>query len=165
MDDLQAIASEEAKKHSDDIDAAVDAAMRRLCKLPNYTDLVDNLVRSAVRHVVSDARHTMNVAMRRSNSEYGGPAKVVAGSAVNRVASDYYAYYIGGRTLGTIKGEELTDIAASESERANGHDFNARLCRSLAPLVPKDKTVRQCVKPGKLRTIFEGLNGRKGKVA
>ena len=165
MDDLNTIASQEAQRHADNIDAAVNAAVRRVQELPNYADLVDDLVRSAVRHLIADCRHHENVATRRGSNRYGGPAKVVAGSAVNRIASDFYAYYIGGRTLGTIKGEELITIAASEAERANGHRFNARLCVALKPLVPEGKTVKECIKPGKLRSIFEGLNGTKSKVA
>ncbi len=165
MDDLNTIASQEAQRHADDIDAAVNSAVRRVQKLPNYADLVDDLVRSAVRHLIADCRHHENVAMRKDGNSYGGPAKVIAGSAVNRIASDFYAYYIGGRTLGTIKGEELAVIAASEAERASGHQFNARLCAALRPLVPEGKTVKECIKPGKLRSIFEGLNGKKRKVA
>jgi hypothetical protein len=157
MDDIQSISKAAAERHPDDIEKAVDDAVERIRKLKEFPKLVDELVRSAVRHVVSDCRHTANVAMKLAAGEYGGPAKVTAGKATDRVAQNYYAYFIGGRTLGSITGDELEDIAASEANRAKGHEFNSRLCLRLKPFVAKGKTVRECVKPAKLASLFKDI--------
>ena len=157
MDDLNRIAAEEANRHPDSIEDAVGSAVNRLHRLKGFDAMVGGLVNSAVRSIICDVRHAANVVMRQASGGYTNPAKVRAGEAVNRVAADYFTYFINGRTLGSITGEELPDIGASESQRASGHEFNARLCAELGPLVTKTKTVRECVKPAKLDRIFKAL--------
>jgi acyl-CoA reductase-like NAD-dependent aldehyde dehydrogenase len=157
IETLQTIASEESLKHADDIDAAVDATMKRANRTRWFADLAEELTTRAVRAMVNDFRHAANVAARNENREYGGPASVTAGEAVNRVARSLYTYMIAGRTLGMLTGEELPTVAATEAATADGHRFNAKLCEALAPLVKADKTVRECVKESKLKKLFETL--------
>jgi hypothetical protein len=154
-------AEKAADKHGDDIRKAVATALVAIRKMPDYAEFSDALVRSAVQEFVYDARHRANIATRAAGGEYGGPSKVAAGSsaAVSRAAASVYAYFIGGRTLGSIKGEELEAIAESEQAKAEGHGFNATLCETLAPLVPEGKTVKQAIGERKLRGIFQDTQG------
>jgi hypothetical protein len=157
MNAVQAIATEEAMRHRNNVAHALDAAIQRVRDLPNYDDLVDALVLEAVRERVYDARHQDCRAIRKAAGEYCGPAKVTAGATSNDVAFGVYCYMIDGRTLGTIRGDELAVIADGEEARAHGHRFNARLCRKLLDHVSEDKTVRQCLKETALREIFASI--------
>jgi hypothetical protein len=157
MEALHAIAAEEAERHEDDIDAAVDAVLKRGRRLPEYPTFADGLIRNSIRHMIHDVRHAMNTAMKKANGQYGGPAIVTAGSATAAVARSVYSYMIAGKSLGSILGEELEKIAADEESRASGHQFNAKLCRALAPLVKPEKTVRECVREARLRKVFEAV--------
>jgi hypothetical protein len=148
-------------KHPNSIDDAVDAALSKLAKSPAWESWTANLVYGGLRRIIQDYRHYQNGIIRSANGDYGGPAKVTAGQAANDVASDVYGYFIGGRTLGTLLGSELDDIGTSEAARAEGHQFNARLCAVLKPLVPDDKAVREAVKESKLRKIFADLQKNK----
>ena len=160
-DEVQKIAAEEAQRHPNDIEVAVSASVTRVRRLPMFEELVDHMIRLAVRGIVTDCRHHANVTLRRKAGEYGGPAKVKAGRAVDAVAADYYAYFIAGRTLGNILGKELAEIGEAEAKRAEGYQFNALLCERLASLVPEGKTVKQAVKPGRLRAMFATLQKKK----
>jgi hypothetical protein len=160
MEELQSIAQEATTKFPDDIATATAYAIRRAKAKSWFMDCVDELVSRSIRAMICDFRHTANVAMRKEAYGYGGSAKVVAGSAVAEVASSYYGYLIAGMSLGTVTGDQLPAIAESESANAAGHEFNARLCRALRPLVPDEKAVRDCVSERRLRTLFIKLSGR-----
>ena len=160
MEELQKIAQEATEKYPDDIDKATAYAIRRAKSKAWFMDCVEKLVSRAIRAMVCDCRHHANVTMRKEAYGYGGSAKVIAGSAVAGVASSYYGYLIAGMSLGTVTGDQLPSIAENESATAVGHEFNARLCRALRPLVPDEKAVRDCVSERKLRTLFIKLSGR-----
>ena len=151
---LNAIVAEATASHLDDISAAVDAALAECRRTSWFKDLTDELVREAILHQVHDCRHHLATTARRNAGVYGCTAKVHAGRAETIVA-DLFDYPINGRTLGSILGSELPEIAAGESERAKGHLFNARICGQLAALVPADKAVRECVSAKKLKAIFQ----------
>lgn len=157
MEELLKIANEEAARHETDIEAAVIAVLSRASRAKWFPALRDELVVRAVREMIHRTRHDMNVAIRKNAGKYGGAATVVAGEAVGRVCRSLYSYMIAGRTLGVIQGAELGAIADSEDATAEGHRFNAKLCRALMPLVPAEKTVRQCVKESKLKKLFGEL--------
>ena len=158
---IQKIASEEAIRHGDDIDAAERAAFARVRRLSAFEELVNDMIRTAIRSIIQGCRCTANEVIRRKARTPSGPAKVKPGAATDAVAEACYNYFIDGRTLGSILGKELAGIAKSEAARAKGHQTNAELALRLDPIVPKDKTVRQAVKAAKLRSIFAGLE--KGK--
>ena len=158
-EDIVAACKDAANANPNDIDTAVKQAFDKIRRARNYAEFVDQLAYEAVRNCVYDCRHTANVQMRRQNGNYGGPAKVESSKSqsVQSVSASLYAYFIAGRTLGTILGEELPAIADSEDKRAEGHRFNANLCRALAPLVSDGKTVQQCVKQRKLKQIWDSV--------
>jgi hypothetical protein len=151
------ITQKAAEKYPRDIDKASENAEKRIRKLPNFGELAADLVRSAIRDLVYDARHNGNTAMKKADGQYGGPGKVTAASSksVNEAARSVYLYFIAGRTLGDLMGEELLAVAESEQAHADGHKFNARLCRTLAPMVPKKKRVQDAIKERKLWSIFQ----------
>lgn len=150
------VANKMAEKYPSDISKATEEAEKKIRKLPEFNELVDILIRNAVQDLVYDARHRSNVQVRRENGKYGTGAKVVSGrsTSVNRAAKSVYNFHIAGTVLGAIRGDQLISIAVSEEETAEGYLFNARLCRRLSGIVPKDKTVKDAVTERRLRSIF-----------
>lgn len=145
-----------ATSYPNDVNAATTAALARIKKLPNYAEVVEELLRDAVQELIYDIRHRKNVQLKKQEAAYGGPSKVPSRSpAVRRVHQSLYEYHIAGRTLGDIRGAELETIADHESKTADGHRWNAWLCRELARTVPDDKTVRESVSKKKLQALFK----------
>lgn len=165
-DSLAQIVADVSDKHANDIDAAVDECERRVKRLADFADFVGDLVRQALRQQIYDCRHRANTEQRRASGFYGGAAKVLAAAseAVRDAASEksLYDYFVAGATLGTLTGEQLRATAESERTKAEGHQFNAELCGALAAIVPDGKTVKECVKENRLRTIFSGIMKRAG---
>lgn len=152
-----AIASKEAMSHKDDIDKATLRSLVKIKKLVDYEAFVHLLIEMAVRELIHNMRHRENVRMRKDRGEYGGKAKVVPGEATAKIVRAVYDYMIAGITLGSVLGEDLQGIADAEAAKADGHSFNANLCRKLHPLVGKGKMVRECVKEAKLQKMFDEL--------
>jgi len=149
-----------AEKFPDDIEKAVDAVERWAKRnWSEFDDWKDELIRSQFRNMIHDARHGTNVQMRRAAREYGGAAKVVPGAAVAGVNASLYMYLIDGRTLGSLLGSELSDLAAAERARANGHGFNAKLLEQLRPLIEDDQMVLDIVSEDRLRKAFKKAEG------
>jgi hypothetical protein len=161
---LAQIVADASGKHINDIDAAVDECERRVKRLADYADFINELVRQALRQQIYDSRHRSNTEQRRAAGVYGGAAKVMAAASeiVQSVASEksLYDYFVAGATLGTLTGQQLRETAESEAAKAEGHKFNADLCSALAAIVPAEKTVKECVKESRLRTIFGGIMKR-----
>jgi len=162
---IQGIVEEAAVKFKDDIDKAVTYAEKQVRALPEFGELVDVLIRQAIRHQISDARHAANVAIHKANGSYGGPSKVGIGDAVARVATRCLDYSIGGRSLGSILGKELSTISTSERAKAAGADFNARLCDALKKIVPEDKAVREVMSEKEMKSMFLKLKNAKPALA
>ena len=155
-DEVLRIARDASRKYPDDIDTATNVAEREVRRLDCFADLVDQLVRSTVRALICDYRHHDNRILRKARGQYGGPAKVVSGDskAVQQIAMTVYEHRIAGMTLGNLLGEQLLPIANSEATRADGHKFNAILCRKLSVLVDAQERVRDVVPESKLVEIF-----------
>lgn len=151
------IAATSAAKYPDSIDSAAEQAERAIRKLPEFAETVDKMVTQTIRSLIHEARHKSNIALRAG--EFGGPAKVgLSTGAANRVIVGLLdSYVIAGRCLGSLVGSELLGLRDAESERATGLLFNAAICEALAPLVPADKTVRECVSEAKVKAIFKTI--------
>ena len=158
MERLLRAVAEEVDRTPDDVEGSIDRVLSRAKRMKEFDEWVDELIRKGVARLVWDRRHNRNTAMRSALGAYGGPAKVTAGEATDRVMDDVYMYMIAGKSLGAVTGDELPEIADAEKARAAGHTFNVRLCRELAKLVKADRTVRECVPNAKLRAIFTRLN-------
>ena len=158
---LTQIIADVSDKHADDIDAAVDECERRVKRLADFADFTGELIRQALREQIYDCRHRANTEQRKASGFYGGAAKVMAAASeiVQSVASEksLFDYFVAGTTLGRMTGEQLRATAESEATKAEGHQFNATLCSTLAEIVPEGKTVRECVKETRLKTIFGGI--------
>ena len=130
-----------------DIDVAVDAALARVKQLPNYQVLTERLIRDAVKDLVHDARHQVNKGIKQRRGEYTQPinAPVKMTQTVQEVYQSYYNYCIGSRTLGSLTGAELLEVADQQEKQAKGFVFNSTLCRKLATVVPPDRTVKEVV--------------------
>jgi hypothetical protein len=144
--------------HPDARDQKV-AAIRAVRALPEYPDLVDALVDEAIGDMVQAERHVNNEKIRREAGVYGGPAKTLGlGRYVEAAARDLLStYYIAGTVLGHMLGEQLIPMAESEEAAAEGHLFNARLGRTLRPLVPDGVRVGMVVSNRRMRRIFKQL--------
>lgn len=157
-----------ARQHSEDITKGVECAKRDIQSLPEYHQLIDTLVTEAIRELIYDVRHRDNVKMRNESGAYSIEPKVQPGKSkdVQETFENLHRYFLAGQTLGEIMGEQLEGIAESEESKANGHLFNARLCRELSRLVPEGKRVKDVVSLKKLGMIFKKLKGdRKGDAA
>ena len=157
-DDVIEAVREADAQHPDDIKEAVRQAIFAVRDLPGYLDFSRSLVDKAIQELIYDARHKADVAMKREAGYYGKPGKTYGlGASVAKVYSSVYAYRIAGTTLGLLRGEQLPSIAASEDRIAEGHRFNAELCRWLRTVTPDDKTVQESVSEKKLRQTFNRL--------
>lgn len=144
-----------------DIEKAIDWAVGAVKKAEDWPPTEQLLVRSFIQAKIEDSRHHVNVAHRRAAGVYGGPAKVVPGAEVASVMRGLLdTYFLAGRCLGDIRGEDLGGLADSCSELAAGHQFNAELCRRLAERVPANKAVRQVLTNRQVKAIFESIPKR-----
>lgn len=154
---LLEIVARAAKKHPDNIDKALDLAEREWNAEEDAAEWTHHLVRSAIRFLIHDYRHQQNTKIRRAAGEYGQPAKVVTGQATSQSILDTYA--IDCRSLGSIFGKELRDIAKEQRNKAAGCDFNARLCEALVDLVKPEQMVREAVSDDQAWRIVQRLRG------
>ncbi len=159
---VRLLAEAAAQNNTQDIQAAVDEAVASVRELPDYDDLVADLVRNCLQELVYDARHKTNVQIKRESGYYGQAGKPRQTGAVEEAYQSVYEYRISGTLLGELRGEDLLPLVASETAIGNGHLFNASLLAWLARdvKVPADKRVRQCVTEKKLRAEFDRLKVR-----
>lgn len=155
MERLQKLVDDAVDQYPDSIEDATESVLKKAGRVQWFEKLKGELIRRAILGMIHDNRHGKNVAMRTASGDYGGPAKVTAGSASGRIAQGVMAYMIAGKTLGMLTGDELVSTADSESEKATGHQFNVRLCRELAKTVKGDTLVRQKFNVVKLAALFE----------
>lgn len=158
-DEVNQVIDDAVRQYPDDIDTAVDVAVEDIMSLPCFKNIRNDLFRSAIRSLIHDKRHSINVSIKHAASKYGGPAKVkyASSEAVNRVSASCYDYSIGSRSLGSMTGVELLEVRESELAIAKGHQVNATLCERLSKIVPPEKTVRESVTEKKLWQIFQNL--------
>lgn len=158
-DGLAAAVSDAVSRHLDP-EKAIESLLRSVKRSGEWTDF---LIAYACSDLVYDARHKMNVSVRRNAGEYGGPAKVngESGAASNAlVKSPHLHYFIAGRCLGDVFGEELGSLADCERQKAETANFHVRLLANLAERVPEGKRVRDCFTERKLANLFNSLRSR-----
>jgi hypothetical protein len=159
-EDVHDLIAQAVAEHPNDIPAAVEEAERRLRALPDFADLVAQLITQAVQDLVYQRRGMLNVALRREAGDYDTKPRTKLADSPDTLAvwDNVYNYFIDGRTLGDLRGNELQDIEASERNVARGHEFNAELCRWLREQgVVDDRRVKDVVSERKLRTAFRRL--------
>jgi hypothetical protein len=157
---VRKIADDAARDHLLDIEAAVAQVERNVRELPNFDQIVTNLLKVAIHDLVYDARHKFNVQMKRDTGRYGGPPTVRVGESdgVGRAFASVYDYCIAGTVLGDIIGSRIDELAEHEDNLANGHKFNAAVLRWLKSKgVKGDKRVREVVSEGQLRNAFDRI--------
>jgi len=157
MERLQKLVDTAVSNHPNDIQDATEEVLKKAGRVAWFEKLKDELVRRAIAKLVHDKRHTDNVMKRKEQGVYGGPPRGTVGRLSGQIAHGVMGYFIAGKTLGLLTGEELLETAASESEKATGHQFNVRLCRKLAQTVKGEKTVGQCFSAKKLAAVFESV--------
>ena len=148
-----------AQEKGDNIDEATKEAEAEIRKLPDFKKIVDKLVTCAVKELIYDARHMINVRIKKELGGYDAAPKVISGKSgsVNRAARSWYNLRIGSSLLGNIMGHELAGLAKAEQARAKGHSFNAKLCSALDKIVPDMRQVREAVTETKLRQLVARL--------
>lgn len=161
-DSVVRIVKEETSRHPNDIPQAVIATERRIRQLPEFNAIVSELITSAVRDLIYDERHTANVRIKNGSGYYAErPASNGTGSpAVNAAYESVLTYYIAGRQLGELLGEELAGIAEGERGKAAGHTFNAELLDYLGPRVAAGRKVRDVFTDRQLRKQFNRIYAR-----
>ncbi len=158
------VIEEVVQKYPSDIDTGVKVAVRSIRGLSVFGDFEKDLIQDAVRGMIHDVRSRMNHQARKEAGVYGQPAKVVSGLSqeVNAIAEKLYrgdSYYMAGKCLSDIRGEEFDDIIESESKTIGGHEFNIRLATALKKVVPNGKSVRNTLSDTRLRKIFDRAGG------
>lgn len=160
------IIREADEKNPDDIPAGVAYASKKLREEPDFQSWVESFVTHSIQEMIYDVRHQKSQQIKAQAGGYVAPTKVSSSSkTTNVVLAEVYQYRIAGRTLGLLLGSELTEIAANQSEIAEGFLFNARLCERLSRLVPEDKTVKDAVPERKLRDLFKQCSKQSGRGA
>lgn len=156
------IAKRAALEHPDDIDQAVACLRAKVVETKLEKALLSVLLARAYRDLIHQARHQHFVALRNANGSFVGKAKVMPGSAVAMAAeaSLLNTYCIAGRTLGSIRGEEIASMAATETAKANGAAFNASLLIKLRRFVKDEATVGESVNDKQVAKMFRDLQNR-----
>lgn len=164
-EELLAIVKEANAKYPADIQAATAYAEKAWRDCEGFAEFVDSMVTAFIRDQVCRRRHNDNTNLKKAAGVYGQPHKIGLGTgATSRVCDEWLdGYAINGVRLGDLIGSSLLGLAKSERNKAEGCAFNARLCETLAPLVPADKTVRQALSPRKVKKIVETIKNRKAK--
>lgn len=158
------IVAKAADKYPSDIPKALDVADKAVRKLPEFEELVSDLVRSAIQDLIYEHRHSVTRQIKRETGKYKVKPKVVVGKSkpVNEAAlRSVYLMPIAGTVLGRVLGKDLLGIAKHEQDKANGSAVNARLCFRLDKLVPNTKYVDEVLSEKRLRTILQEVT--KGK--
>ena len=138
---------------------ATTEALSGVTRLSSYDELVGMLVEQAVKNLIFDDRHTINVRIKYQAGAYNAKSKTVVGDspAVRRAEISAYLYNIAGTSLGEVLGKDLLDIADIEDNRAEGHVFNSRLLHRLSDVVPLNKKVKNAITDKKLKGLFSEL--------
>ena len=157
MERLQKLVDVAVDQNLDSIEDATEAVLKKASRFRWFEVLKDELIRRAIAKLIHDTRHRIDVGLRNELGEYGGLAKVTPGEASGRIAQGVMAYFIAGKTLGVLTGDELITTADSESKKAIGHQFNVGLCRELAKTVKGEDTVKQKFSPAELMEVFENV--------
>ncbi len=164
---LLEIVTKAARQHTDPA-KALDCAEKSARKHSDFASWQAGLIRGALLEMIYDVRHRQNVAVRRSGGEFGTPAKVdlssgAVANALNR--SPYLNYFISGRCLGDIAGEDLSVLADREREAADTASFHVKLLLRLSATVPQGKSVRDCYSEAKLKRLFAELQPKSKRKA
>ena len=157
---LIAIVDRAAAAHPTSIEAAVAEAKAYARLASNYAEFVEQLIDGSIQELVYDARHKVNVSIKRQAGHYGKPALVEGCTgAISDAYRSVYDYFVGGCILGNLMGRELSTLASSERAKAGGHLFNAQLLSELTALVPEGERVRDAVTEPRLRAMFKKVHG------
>lgn len=162
-ENIMAILRQAAEKYPD-VPNALKWARPRIVGLPEFEEQVSDIITHCLREWLYDIRHEANSKMRKDAAHSQMKTNLGESKSVQEVAEQLFAYRIAGTLLGLVMGEDLPGIVESESAKAEGHSFNARLATLLMPMVPKGKAVEQVISGRKLWEIFQKAE-RKGKAA
>lgn len=124
-----------------------------------FEEVQDNLVNNAIQDLVYDARHRINVKLKKESGGYLSSAtdKTKTGrAAVEKVAATIFDYCIAGTTLGELTGDMLFEVEKKERAIAAGHNFNANLCKRLQVFNLGEKKVKE-LPIAKVKKIFDTL--------
>ena len=138
---------------------ATAEALNGVTGLSSYDELVGMLVEQAVKNLIFDDRHLINVRIKNQAGAYNKTSKTVVGDspAVRRAEISAYLFNVAGTTLGEVFGKEFLDFADIEDNKAEGHAFNSRLYRRLSDIVPPNKKVKNAITEKKLKALFSEL--------
>lgn len=142
-------------------------------KLEVFDSIVDQLLDKYFVELIYQARHEANTIIKR-NAGWTPPEKpkrkkgsnrakvfVAANKLVNQAGMQaYLEYSIGGKSLGEIKGRELSGLAVNEAKVAEGHMFNVRLLSYLRGEVDYDQKVKEAFNEAAMERVFRKLHGR-----
>ena len=139
-----------------DIREAKQEAVRQARKLKNFREFADALAdRAIARCVELDRCHHTAILRRRAIAPPPQKLDYNRSDRVNSIYAGLYGMAVAGTRLGALTGEQLPSAAETERKLGQGHLANAALLDSLAPLVPSNKSVQQCVSLKRLKALVK----------
>ena len=151
-------------KTEPDVVKAAKAIRHRIAKEGLMDGLIESMIAVAINEAVYDVRHAakwqMKVNAPRGLDAISSTSRAVLGSILDTWPTP------DGQWLGDCLGEQLRDFAIVERDTASGHLRSAVFYEALAKIVPAQKRVRDCVKPGKAIELLKNIDAsRAARVA
>lgn len=148
-----------ALAHPTSVKDAAIALGDALKSIEGYDAWLTDLLRRELLELVYKARHSQNVQLRKAAGDYATTSTVATAEASSRAFSLSYldTYFIAGRVLGDIRGDELPTLIHHQREAAGGYLLNARLLETLQRRVAGEARVRDRVSDAEVAKIITGL--------
>jgi hypothetical protein len=147
-------------RNPEDINHATDLALAEIKRLPDYLDLVEPLLRQAVKGLVHDCRSSMNTEILQDVVEHPnrepeqpeqpapaprrGTPCVVGNSPTLQMHSVFNLFMCGTR-LGSLRGRDIPVVSGRCRSNAATQVAYANLLDRLEPLTPPDSRIEEAV--------------------
>jgi hypothetical protein len=165
------MAEQAVVENPDTVEQAVKALMRATGIGEKGQDSVHLLIYHGAVHLVHEARHQINLRIRRPPDPKAAAKVKVDSPAISaafaEIQSSTYNYFLGGKQLGAMTSEDLERTARQEESKSNGHRIHVLWLRSIQDLMEEGKTVRECIPEQKLRELRQEVERsvRSGRIS
>lgn len=145
-----------AKKHKNNVEAAVEWAEAKLSELPEFVEWKERMALDKIRELISHRRRDINSPNHSRVQQITTPQRReidlpdVVSAIADRITLDYF---IAGKTLGTTYGRDLPKLSLTNWGTAQTAMFMSHVLDKLTIYVPADKQVAECVNARKLEQI------------
>lgn len=153
---LLEIVRDAAEKFPDDIDSATKQVVSKWRKHAERDEWRDRLEEKALREILSDYRHSKNVAIRAASGGYSvEPQRGKALDALAKAATDTILdMTVGGLPIRDILGKQLGELASGQLAISDTHRKIARFLTRLSEIVGPDEKVGDVVSDTKAQSLW-----------